>query len=142
MHYIIIVVLAITTAAHASTDAVPTTKLLCISDTAGGLIFRNDRWQGTSYKGGQRYIITLSQGRLISVKDFGAPDEVAITLCRALEPSKSFECNSNFDKFRYQPSTRRFVYAQTAGHTTEFEAAGLPSSGFTPNISVGTCEAI
>ena len=119
-------------------------RYLCISESAAGLIHRGGGWEGTTFKSGEKYIIAITNGALVSVKAFGAPDETALTFCRKLEPTQSYECASNFDTFRFQPSTKKFVYSQTAGYTTEFEEDGLPlpNTEFTPNISVGRCERI
>jgi hypothetical protein len=120
------------------------TKYLCISQDAGGLIYRSGSWQATSFEVGVKYLMVMENGVLKSVKGFGDPDELAMTYCRALEPTQSFACTSNFDMFRYQPSTKRFVMAKTSGFTNEFEeiSSKLSATAFTPNISLGFCEAL
>lgn len=128
----------------ASAAVAEETKYLCISGVAGGLIYRSGSWQGTSYEAGTKYLMVMENDVLKSVKEFGGSDDFAMKYCYALEPTKSFTCVSNFDMFRYQPSTKRFVMAKTSGYTNEFEEGGinLPPTGFTPNISVGLCEAL
>jgi uncharacterized surface anchored protein len=117
-------------------------KYLCISDASGGVIHKGNEWHGTSYRAGIKYIIAMENGRLASVKEFGTKDEFAMKECNALEPTKSFVCMDNFDIFRFQPSTNRFVMAKTLGYTSEFQESGvnLPADSFTPNIQVGLCE--
>lgn len=118
-------------------------KYLCISEAARGVIYR-DSWVGTSYRVGEKFLMTARNGVLMSVKDFGAPDEFSMTDCFQLEPASSHACVSNFDMFRYQPSTKRFVFAKTSGFTDEFEEAGIEfaATEFNPRIAVGFCEAI
>lgn len=117
-------------------------KYLCITEEAGGLVHKGGSWQATSFEVEAKYLITMESGALTSVKEFGAPDKWVMRNCRKLEPTESFSCTTNFDMFRYQPSTRRFVMAKTSGYTNEFEeiSAKLSSTNFTPNISLGRCE--
>jgi hypothetical protein len=120
------------------------TKYLCISEDAGGLIYKSGSWQATSFEVGAKYLMVMESGALKSVKGFGEPDDLAMTYCSALEPTKSLACSSNFDMFRYQPSTKRFVMAKTSGFTNEFEeiSSKLSATFFTPNISLGYCESL
>jgi len=138
---LITISILISAAAQAAGDE---TKYLCMSEEAGGLIHKNGSWQSTSFEAEVKYLMVMEKGALKSVKGFGEPDDLAITDCHLLEPTKSFACISNFDMFRYQPSTKRFVMAKTSGFTSEFEESGidLPSTAFTPYISVGFCEAL
>jgi hypothetical protein len=120
------------------------TKYLCISEEAGGLGYKNGSWKATSFETGVKYLMVMQGGVLKSVKGFGESDDAAMSYCQALEPTKSFACLSNFDMFRYQPITKRFVMAKTSGFTNEFEEGGIKISPttFTPNISFGYCEAL
>ncbi|MFK5893646.1 MAG: hypothetical protein QM504_10540 [Pseudomonadota bacterium] len=117
-------------------------KYLCISEASGGVVYKSGVWQGTSYKAGAKFLMVIKAGILKSVKDFGAPDDLAMKNCYALAQTKSFACADNFDTFRFQPSTKRFVMAKTSGYSNEFEEAGinLSPTKFTPNISIGLCE--
>lgn len=127
---------------HAKT--VGETKYLCIPNASGGLLYKSGTWQGTSFQTDSKYLMTVKNGALTSVKEFGAAEDLAMKYCRLLEPTKSYACTSNFSMFRFQPSSKRFVMAKTSGYTNEFEEEGinLLSTSFTPNISVGLCEAL
>jgi len=119
------------------------TKYLCISEVSGGLRYSGGAWRGTTFKTDSKYLMVMNSGVLKSVNVFGAPDDLAMQYCIALEPTMSFVCTNNFDMFRFQPSTKRFVMSKTSGYTSEFEEAGvnLPANSFTPNITIGKCEA-
>ena len=116
---------------------------LCISEAAGGVIKQNGEWQGTSYLADDKYLVVTENGNMKSVKEFGMPDDWTMENCYALEPTKSFACVNNFNMFRFQPSTRKFVMVKSMGYTSELEeAGGMELSGdiWAPSVSVGLCE--
>jgi hypothetical protein len=119
-------------------------KYLCITEVSSGLIYKNGNWQSTSFKSGEKYILNMLNGKLKSVKLFGAPDEFLIENCHAISTSSSYICSDNFDSFRFQKSTKRFVMSKTTGYTSEYEELGIKISptSLTPNISIGLCESL
>ena len=119
-------------------------KYLCISEVSGGLKYSGGAWRGTNFKADSKYLMVMEGGVLKSVNVFGASDDLSMTYCSSLKPTMSFVCTDNFDMFRFQPSTKRFVMSKTSGYTSEFEEGGinLSANSFTPNITIGKCEAI
>lgn len=121
-----------------------TVKHLCITEVSGGLLYKNGAWVSTPFKAGDKYLIKTEGDALVSVKEFGAPDEFEMTYCRQLVNTLSWVCETNFDSFRFQPSSGKFVMSKTSGFTSEFKEQGInfPPEDFTPNISAGYCETI
>ena len=119
-------------------------KYLCITDVSSGIIFKHGAWKSTSFKNGVKYLLSMENGNVISVKPFGSPDEFIIKNCQPISTSSSYVCSDNFDSFRFQKSTKRFVVTNTSGYTSEYEELGVelsPTSLF-PNISIGLCESL
>ncbi|WP_137168447.1 hypothetical protein [Salinimonas lutimaris] len=117
-------------------------QYLCIADVVSGLAFKSSKWETTDFLSGAKYLLKLQNEDLVSVKEFGAPDEFIMPSCEKMANVQSQKCESNFDTFRFQPSTKRFVYAKTSGFTNEYEELGIPlkATDFTPHIAIGTCE--
>ena len=136
--------LALTLLFFANSVLAEAVKHLCITEVSSGLLFENGAWKSTPFKPGGKYLVKTEGGALVSVKEFGAPDEFEMTYCRQLVSTLSWVCETNFDSFRFQPSTGKFVMSKTSGFTSEFKEQGInfPPEDFTPNISVGYCETI
>ena len=117
-------------------------QYLCIADVVSGLAFKSNQWKTTDFLSGTKYLLKLQNGDLVSVKEFGAPDEFTMTSCEKMANVQSQKCETNFDTFRFQPSTKRFVLAKTSGFTNEYEELGIPlkATDFNPYIAIGTCE--
>ena len=134
--------LSLTLLLFANSALAETVNHLCITEVSSGLLFKNGAWISTPFKAGGKYLVKTEGGSLVSVKEFGAPDEFEMTYCRQLANTLSWVCETNFDSFRFQPSTGKFVMSQTSGFTSEFKEQGInfPPEGFTPSISAGHCE--
>ena len=132
----IILSLAFTNGAFAEEE-----KYLCITEVSSGLVYKNGSWVSTKFKAGEKFLIGMKGGALISAKVFGAPEDLSMNSCHSISSTSSV-CSDNFDSFRFQLSTKRFVTTKTSGYTNEYEEAGLNLSplSFTPNISIGVCE--
>lgn len=115
---------------------------LCIGEHSGGVVYSKGEWQGTAFKPGAKFLVRMVNGLIVSVKEFGVPDEFELISCGKLTPTNSQGCRDNFSQFRFQPSTRKFIASETAGYTTEFEEAGVDNAStlLSPRIIVGICE--
>ncbi|MBQ0797410.1 hypothetical protein [Zhongshania sp.] len=134
--YAVIVLCASTCPSLAYSDSI-----ICIAETAAGMVHNSNQWIGTRFSvDNERYLVKIDEQGSMQVKPFGTPDTVlGLEKCGKISDTNSYTCADNFDLFRIDFDTNRFVYAKTAGFTSEFERfTGMPA--LTPSISIGKCE--